>query len=123
MILNNVLYFKTQINKVIKSYYCTIKDISSIKGFLPESHLKQFVCSCIAFHWLTITLSITDLIVILFQNYNGFKISQQIFILEKKISNLSMDTILKDLHWVKVKYRVIFKILLIVYNCIPKKCS
>jgi hypothetical protein len=47
VILDNVLSFKSQVHKVIKAFHCTIKDVSSIKGFLSESHLKQLVCSCI----------------------------------------------------------------------------
>ena len=42
-----VILNKTQVHKVIKSCYCTIKDISLIKGFLSENQLKQLVCSCI----------------------------------------------------------------------------
>ena len=117
VIIDNVFSFKTQVHKVIKSCYCTIKDISSIKGFLSESNLKQLVCSCI--------FSLIDYCNSLYFGINSDLISklQRVqncsakLVLKRKISNSSMETAMKDLHWLKVKHRIIFKILLIVHNC------
>ena len=117
VIIDNVLSFKTQVHKVIKSCYCTIKDISSIKGFLSETNLKQLVCSCI--------FSLIDYCNSLYFGINSDLISklQRVqncsakLVLKRKISNSSMETAMKDLHWLKVKHRIIFKILLIVHNC------
>ena len=117
VILDNVLSFKTQVHKVITSCYHTIKDISSIKGFLSENHLKQLVCSCI--------FSLLDYCNSLYYGINSNLITklQRVqncaakLVSKKRISNSSMDEWFKDLHWLKVKHRIIFKILLIVHNC------
>ena len=118
VILDNVLSFKSQVHKVIKACYCTIKDVSSIKGFLSESHLKQLVCSCI--------FSLLDYCNSLYYGINSNLITklQRVqncaakLVSKKKISSSSMDDIFKDLHWLKVKHRIVFKILLIVHNCV-----
>ena len=101
VILDNVLSFKTQVHKVITSCYRTIKDISSIKGFLSENHLKQLVCSCI--------FSLLDYCNSLYYgiNSNLIKKLQRVqncsakLVSKKSISNSSMDEWFKDLHWLK----------------------
>ena len=35
--------------------------------------------------------------------------------------NTSLDNIFKELHWLRVKYRIIYKVLLIVHNCLHGK--
>ena len=45
VILDNVLSFEDQINKVIKSCYSTIKKLTQIKGFLSKEQLQQLVSS------------------------------------------------------------------------------
>ena len=45
VILDNVLSFEEQINKVIKACYATIKKLTQIKGFLSKQQLQQLVSS------------------------------------------------------------------------------
>ena len=46
---------------------------------------------------------------------------------KSKISSGTMDEVLLELHWLKVKYRCVYKILLITHNCLhhnaPKEIS
>ena len=116
--LDSVLSFETQVHKVVKSCYATIKDISSIKKFLSESHLKQLVCSCI--------FSLLDYCNALYYGINSSLLTklQRIqnccakLITKKKISGLSLSKAFDDLHWLRVKTRVVYKIMLIVHNCL-----
>ena len=45
VVLDDVLSFENQVNKVVKSSYCTIKKLYQVKGYLTEVQLKQLVCS------------------------------------------------------------------------------
>ena len=118
VMLDSVLSFETQVLKVVKSCYATIKDISSIKKFLSESHLKQLVCSCI--------FSLLDYCNALYYGINSSLLTklQRIqnccakLITKKKISGLSLSKAFDDLHWLRVKTRVVYKIMLIVHNCL-----
>ena len=39
----------------------------------------------------------------------------------KKSKICKLDGVFKELHWLKVKYRILYKILLIVHNCLHDK--
>ena len=41
----------------------------------------------------------------------------------RKSKRQSMTGIMKELHWLNIESRIIFKILLLVYKCINGKCS
>ena len=45
VVLDSELSFADQVNKVVKSCFSTIRQLSQIKGFLSEEQLKQLVCS------------------------------------------------------------------------------
>ena len=45
VLLDNVLSFENQVNKVAKASYGIIKKFHQIKGYLSEDQLKQLVCS------------------------------------------------------------------------------
>ena len=40
---------------------------------------------------------------------------------KKKIASGGLDKVMNDFHWLKVKYRPIYKVLLIVHNCLLGK--
>ena len=42
-------------------------------------------------------------------------------VMKRRIPAGGMDKVLMDLHWLKVKFRCIYKILLIVHNCLHGK--
>ena len=44
-------------------------------------------------------------------------------LIERSNRRSSVTKIMKDLHWLKVESRIIFKIILLVYKCIVGKCS
>ena len=42
-------------------------------------------------------------------------------VVKRKVSDREMDEMLMDLHWLKVKFRSVYKILLIVHNCLHER--
>ena len=101
----------------MKSCNLIIKKISQVKGFLTEAHLKQLVASHVFSH-IDYCNSLyygigSDLIAKLQRVQN----SAARLVSKNKISNDSLDVFL-ELHWLRVKFRSIYKILLIVHNCL-----
>ena len=117
-ILDEVLSFETQVNKVMKSSYAIIKKLHQVKGFLSEGHLKQLVCSYV--------LQNLDYCNSLYYGMNSHLINklQRIqncaarLIFKDRISTAKLDEKLLELHWLKVKQRIIYKQMLIVHNCL-----
>ena len=118
VILDDELSFECQINKVVKGCYATIKKLSQIKGFLTHEELKQLVSAdifsqidyCNALYYgINVSLMVKLQRV---QNCAARLLSKF------KISSGKMDKVLLDLHWLKVKFRCVYKILLIVHNCL-----
>ena len=118
VILDNLLSFETQINKVVKSCNFIMMKISQIKGYLSQEQLKQLVSSYV--------FSKIDYCNSLYYGINSDLITklQRVqncavrLVTKRKVSNREMDEILMDLHWLKVKFRSVYKILLIVHSCL-----
>ena len=127
VILDNELSFECQINKVVKGCYGTIKKLSQIKGYLNEEELKQLVSSYI--------FSLMDYCNALYYGINATLINklQRVqncaarLVSKSKIPSGTMDKVLLEFHWLKVKFRCVYKILLITHNCLhhdaPKEIS
>ena len=121
VILDEELSFSDQINKVVKSSFSTIRKLSQIKGFLSEEELKQLVCSYV--------FSMLDYCNCLYYgiNSNLIRKMQHVqncaarLVSKTKIPSGTLDQVLQDFHWLKVKYRHIYKILLIFHNCLQGK--
>ena len=118
VILDSVLSFENQINKVVKACFATIKKLSQVKGFLSTEHLQQLVSSLI--------FSLLDYCNSLYYGVNS-TLMQKLqhvqncaarLVMKRRIPVGGMDEVLMDLHWLKVKFRCIYKILLIVHNCL-----
>ena len=118
VILDSILSFETQINKVVKCCFAMIKKLYQIKGFLSEEELQQLVSSFI--------FSLIDYCNSLYYgiNSNLIKKLQHVqncaarLVLKKKIPSGCLGETLKKLHWLEVKYRNMYKILLIVHKCL-----
>ena len=118
VILDNVFSFETQINEVVKSCNFIMMKISQIKGYLSQEQLKQLVSSYV--------FSKIDYCNSLYYGINSDLITklQRVqncavrLVTKRNVSNREMDVILMDLHWLKVKFRSVYKILLIVHSCL-----
>ena len=121
VILDNILSFEQQINKVVKGSYAIIKKLTKIKGFLSEKQLQQLVCSDI--------FSQLDYCNSLYYGINSKLISklQRVqncaarLASKQRVTSSNIDSVFLDFHWLKVKFRCIYKILLIVHNCLHQK--
>ena len=104
----------------MKSCNLIIKKISQVKGFLTEAHLKQLVASHVFSHidyCNSLYYGISSNLIAKLQRVQN---SAARLVSKNKISNDSLDDVFLDLHWLRVKFRSIYKILSIVHNCLHK---
>ena len=121
VILDSELCFSDQISNVVKSCFGTIRKLSQVKGFLTEDQLKELVCSYL--------FSMIDYCNSLYYgiNSNLIKKLQHVqncaarLISKKRIPSGCLDKVMMDFHWFKAKFRPIYKLMLIVHNCIMLK--
>ena len=119
--LDDTLSFDVQVNKVVKSSNAIIKKMHQIKGFLSEDQLKQLVCSYV--------LSKLD-----YCNSLYYGISSNLLDKLQKVQNCAvrliskqsiksghLDEKMKQYHWLPVRHRILYKMMLIVHNCINNK--
>ena len=117
VVLDNTMSMKQHIGAVCKSLYFQIRKISSIRAYLTEEVTQKLVTSLI--------LSKLDysnaLLAGLPQNtLNPLQLAQNnaarlIFRIRK---NDHVTPLLKDLHWLPVNERIIFKVCVYCYKCI-----
>ena len=122
VIIDNVLNFEEQIAKLVKSCFLTIRKLSKVKVYLSQQQLQTLVSSLI-FSQLDYCNSL----------YYGLPLSiinklQRVqncaarLVWKNKIPfNSSLDEIYISLHWLRIKFRIIYKVLLVVYNCLHEK--
>ena len=114
VILDSELSFADQINRIVKSSFLIIKKLSQIKGFLSEDELKQLVCSYV---FLTIDYCNSLYYGI---NSNLTKKLQHVqncaarLVSKNKIPSGGLEKVIMDFHWLRAKYRPIYKLMLIV---------
>ena len=117
--LDSELSFSGQIRRLVSSCFLAIGNISRIKKFLNEGQLKTLVSTlvfskldyCNA-HYYVLTSDLTNRMQVVQNNtlrlvYNIHRYGR------KHTSPLFMK-----LHWLKLRERIVFKILLIVHKCI-----
>ena len=116
-VLENEFSFKAPITNIVKACFCTIRKLSKIKSFLSYEHLRTLVS----------TFSKIDYCNSLYYGINVRLLNQlqavqnsAVRLIRKKenYQNLSIDGYLKRFHWLRVKERIIFKVLLLFFLCI-----
>ena len=120
IVLDDELSFTVHINNTVKSSFLFIKKLSQIKGYLSEDQLQQLVSSDV-FSKLdycnSLFYGISSALVKKMQHVQNCAAR---LVSKTKIPSGSMDRFLMDHHWLKVKYRPLYKILLIVHNCLQE---
>ena len=117
VLLDTELSFAPQINRVVSSCFATIKDISRIKKFLNKQQLKTLVSTlvfskldyCNSLYYGISSQLIKKLQVV--QN-SALRLIYGI----RRYDRISTSPIFLELHWLKIKERIVFKILLIVFK-------
>jgi hypothetical protein len=119
VLFDDVLSFEAQINKVVSACFGWIRSLSRIKYFLDQKELSTLVSSlifstldyCNALYYGLTSESIKKLQRV--QNSAArlvFKVN--------RFDHVNIDELFKELHWLKVRERIVFKMILIVHKCV-----
>ena len=120
VLLDNVLSFENQVNKVSKASYAMIKKLHQVKGYLSEDHLKQIVCSYILQNLDYCNSLYYGMNCHLLNKLQRVQNSAARLILKER-STCNLDEKMFELHWLKVKHRILYKILVIVHNSLHQR--
>ena len=114
-----MLSFETQVNKVVKSCFNVIRNLSKIKFFLSQNQLQTLVSSLI-FSRLDYCNSLYyGLSINLIKKLQHVQNCAARLVLKRRIPfHTSLDGIFGELHWLKIRDRIIYKVVLIVHNCL-----
>ena len=118
VLLDSRLSFKEHVIKCTQSCYMTIKNISSVKSFLNTNQRKVLVTALV--------LSQLDYCNGLLYNIDSTLVSQlqkvqncaAKLIHNRRKYDTGLTSLYNSLHWLKVKERIVFKILLLTHKCI-----
>ena len=117
--LDSILSLDFQVQKVVASCFSTIRLLSRIKCFLTSEHLQWLVCAlvlgkidyCNALYFglkaetINKLQSVQNSAARLACKVNGF-------------DKVRSESLFHELHWLKVKDRISFKVLTIVHKCV-----
>ena len=122
VVLHETLTFDKQVKRVVKSCICIIKKIAEIKSFLSPEQLKTVVCASVLSkldYCNALYFGITKARMKKLQSVQNSAVQLS----RKKINKQEVSTaeLLKEFHWLPVKKRVSFKLMLIVHKCLQGK--
>ena len=110
------------INKIVSHCYKILRDIGSIRSFISQMHTEMLVHAVIS--------SRLDYCNSLFFNLSKANINKlqkvqnaAARLVARKRKRHSISSTIKDLHWLRIESRIIFKILLLVYKGIQGTSS
>ena len=119
--LDEHLTMDTHINKVNSHCYKMIKDIGKIRNVLSQKHTEMLIHSVIS------RLDYCNSLFFNVSRSNMYKLQKvqnaAARLVARKRKYESISNTLRELHWLPVESRVIFKILLLVFKCIRGMCS
>ena len=118
VILDDELSFEKQILQTVKSCFHVIRKLSKIKAFLTYEQLRTVVCACV--------FSKMDYCNALYFGVNSHLISKlqsvhnsvERLLRKKNGGDLTEHDYIRKCNWLRVKERIIFKICLLVHNCL-----
>ena len=121
VIIDSVLNFEEQIDKVVKSCFMTIRELSKVKIYLTQQQLQVLVYSKI--------FTNLDYCNSLYYGLPAYTINklQRVqncaarLVWKSKIPfTSSLDGVYGCLNWLRIRFRIIYKVLLIVHHCLHK---
>ena len=119
--LDEVMDLSTHVNKVVSHSYKILKDIGRIRNVISDKHTEMLV------HAVISRIDYCNSLYYNISSSNLHKLQKvqnaAARLVSRKRKRDSISSTLRDLHWLKVESRVIFKILLLVYKCINDICS
>ena len=116
------LDMKCHVNKVVSHCYKILKDIGRVRPVLSQTHTEMLVHSMIS-----IRIDYCNSIFYNMGKSNLYKLQKvqnaAARLIVQKRRRESISNTLKQLHWLRIESRIIFKILLLVYKSIQGTCS
>ena len=116
---DSTLSMDVQVQKVVSSCFSTIRLLSRIKHFLVTEQLQLLVCSLI--------LSVIDYCNILYYGMSNDNLKKLQSVqnsaarLACKVNSydgVRSDELFHKLHWLKVRERIAYKVLVVVHKCV-----
>ena len=121
VLFDNELSFNKQIDKVVSTSFSTIRQLSRIKYFLSTEELNTIVCSLI--------FSNTDYCNALYYGLNKEILNKlqrvqncaaRLVMKVNRFDHVSVNEMFEKLHWLRIRERITYKVLLIVHKCVYK---
>ena len=116
-ILDSDLSFETQVHKVIKSCFMMLRKLYSIRKFLNQSQLKSLVCCKIFCKIDYCNALYFGLNVATIRKLQHVQNSAARLII-KRGCPMSLVKFFLESHWLKVRERILYKIILMVHKCL-----
>ena len=117
--LDKNLNFKCHVNKVVSSCFMVIREIAKIKKFVPRESLRTLVSALI--------LSKLDYCNALYYNIDSNEINKlqavqnaavRLVYGRFKYDRAPISPLFIELHWLRIKERIVFKICFVIHKCI-----
>ena len=118
-LIDSTLSFDQQIQKVVSKCYHTLHQLARIKHYVNMEQLQQLVCSLVLFR--------IDLCNILYYGIKADSISKlqsvqnsaaRLVCKVNRFDNVSSNELFEKLHWLKVRERIVYKVLVTVHKCV-----
>ena len=115
------LNLDAQVNKVVSSCFSTIRLLSRVKFFLESEQLSTLVCALI--------FSIMDYCNALYYGLKSETIDKlqrvqnsaaRLVMKVNRFDHVHMNDLFEKLHWLRVRERIVYKVLLIVHKSVNK---
>ena len=107
------------VNKTVSSCFLKLKDIAKIKSFLPKKSLNALITSCVTYR-----LDYCNAVLYGINSDNLRKLQAvqnaaiKLIYGRNKFDRSPLRPLFLELHWLRIQERILFKIALIVHNCI-----
>ena len=118
VLLDNKLTFKQQITKCTQSCYMSIRKISSVKSFLDYNHRKVLVTALVLSQLDYCNSLLYNIDTTLLNQLQRVENCAAKLIFNRRKYDYGLSSLYNSLHWLQIKQRIIFKILLLVHKCI-----
>ena len=122
VLIDSTLTFDSQVQKVVSICFNTLRQLARIKHFLNNEQLQQLVCSLV--------LQRIDYCNILYYGLKSETINKlqsvqnsaaRLVCKVNRYDRVGTDELFLKLHWLKVKERITFKMLVTVHKCVNRR--
>ena len=119
VIFDETLSMKDHINKVCQIGFHQIYRLKQIRNYFDRDSIENLVHSFVTCHidyGNALMFGLPDITIAKLQRLQNA--AARLIVQQSKYDTHSITSILKDLHWLPVKFRIKYKICLLVYKCL-----